>query len=130
MCDCLSLHMYHSFHWLDFHEVWYWKLLNMNMWLKLGKNVGHFTWTPLNILHNCCTDMFWLQVLHCLHVTQGRVWGQETLTWTIFTNPVKCYKCQHRKQQNIVLYCWVKYCVCFQQYGYCSSIRKGTHCYI
>jgi hypothetical protein len=62
MCDCLSVHMYQGFHWMGVCWIWYWRLLKMNIWIKFGKNVGHFTWTPLYILRCCCTDMFWLKL--------------------------------------------------------------------
>jgi hypothetical protein len=46
--SCLSAHMYqHGYHWMDFLDIWYWGLYEnvkkIKIWLKLGRNIGHFT---------------------------------------------------------------------------------------
>ena len=40
-----------GFHWTDFREIWYRRLLcksveKVQIWLKSGKHIRHFTWTP------------------------------------------------------------------------------------
>ena len=52
----LSVHMEQlGFYWTDVREIWYLRIFrksvkNIQVSLKLGKNNGHFTWTPIYII--------------------------------------------------------------------------------
>jgi hypothetical protein len=56
MSVCPSVRMYqHGSYWTDFHDIWYAKLVwrsveSLQIWLKSGRRVGHFTWRPQYVL--------------------------------------------------------------------------------
>jgi hypothetical protein len=59
----VSVHRYqHGSHWMDVCEIWCWGLLwksvgKFKIWLKSGRNIGHFTWSHKYILL-MATDSF------------------------------------------------------------------------